>query len=87
MFWSINVTSDEYLPKFIDISHDFFKHISIRDYLRFFFKTKVCLRNKIMIYYLKSNLHYKTLKEREKIKNRMRIFKKIKGVIKGNNGI
>ena len=87
MFWSINVTSDEYLPQFIDISHDFFKHISLSQYFDFVTKTKICVRNKVLIWYLKSNLHYNTLKDRKKIKSRMKLFKKIKGVFKGKNGI
>ena len=80
MFWSINVTSDEYLPEFVEISHDFFKHISFGLYLRFFFGTKVQLRDKLMIWFLKSPRKYKTLSDREAIHTKMEFFKKIKRV-------
>ena len=82
MFWSIHVIDDEYLSKFIDISHTFFKTIKLSLYLRFFFKTKTCLRNKIMIWFLKSNIHYKSLTNRTKISRKMKFFNRLKGALK-----
>lgn len=83
LFWSINVVDDQYLPDLIKICHNFFKKISFVLYCYFFLKSKNCLRDKAMIWYLKSPLHYKTLMDRNKIKKRMETFKKIKGKIKG----
>lgn len=82
LFWSIDVIEDEYRSEFIDICHNFFKRISFCQYIHFFLKTKVCLRNKLMIWFLKSNINYKVLKSRAKVQKYMRFFKKVKGLVK-----
>ena len=82
LFWSINVVDDEYLPQFINICHKFFKKISFGLYLKFFFKAKNCLRDKIMIWFLKSRILYKKLRTRDGIKKNMKIFKRFKGALK-----
>ena len=78
LFWSIHVIDDEYRIPFINICHNFFKKISLGQYLHFYFKTKICLRNKIMIWFLKSNIWYKKLFSREKMNQYMKIFNTIK---------
>ena len=82
MLWSIRVISDEYLPRFIKISHKFYRHISLKLYLKFFFKTKCSLKHKLLIWFLKSGIHYKSLMSKAKINKKMRIFKRIKKVFK-----
>lgn len=75
LFWSINVVNQEYLPQFIDICHDFFKTISLSQYLCFFRKTETMLRDKIMIWFLKSHIFYRVLKDKRKIGRYMKVFK------------
>ena len=78
LFWSIHVIDEEYRIPFIKICHKFFKKISLGQYLDFFFKTSICLRNKIMIWFLKSNIWYKTFYSEEKMAKKMKVFKALK---------
>ena len=80
LFWSIHVVDDEYRKEFIDICHAFFKRISVYQYLHFVLKTKICLRNKIMVWFLKSNILYKTFYSRAIIGKLMKVFNKVKGM-------
>ena len=78
LFWSLHVIDDKYRVEFVDICHSFIKDISFGQYMNFFFKSKVCLRNKLMMYFFKSNRKYKTFYSMENVSKKMKIFKLFK---------
>ena len=83
LLWSISVIDDEYLPEFVDITHNFLQRAkSFGLYSKFFFKCKIGLKHKVLIFALKSRLTYKLLKDKERISSRLRFLKKLKRILK-----
>lgn len=79
LLWSINCTDDEYLKKFVQICHKFFKkYVSLKLYWKYFKETKSRMRNKLMIFAIKSRILHRGLYTHASVDRKMRILKKLK---------
>ena len=75
--WHYLVISDEYVSRLVDIYHNFFRKISLRDYFAFY-RCGACMKSRLFVWGLRSRLFYKKFKDKNKAERLKARFDKVK---------